>query len=97
MSLLEARSEALAPGGGGCEKMKNSHSINLVHMGDSITFGQYVDRAVRWTSLVELRLSKLLAGRGVELKVFNCGVSGETTRQDSSAFQLRFRRKVRTC
>jgi len=66
--------------------MKNSCSINLVHMGDSITFGQYVDPAVRWTSLVELRLSKLLAESGVELKVFNCGVSGETTRQGLERF-----------
>jgi uroporphyrinogen decarboxylase len=30
--------------------------LTLVHMGDSITFGQYVDPALRWTSLVEERL-----------------------------------------
>jgi lysophospholipase L1-like esterase len=52
--------------------------LHVVHMGDSITEGQYIDPAVRWTSLIEQRLAdRFGAGRFVSV---NRGISGETTR-----------------
>ena len=59
-------------------------SATIVHMGDSITFGQYLDPALRWTSLIEERLHETL-GDAVEIRSFNRGISGETTRMGSSA------------
>jgi lysophospholipase L1-like esterase len=46
-------------------------------MGDSITYGQYVDHADRWTDIVDGRLR----GRfpDADLETFNRGISGETT------------------
>lgn len=52
--------------------------LNIVHMGDSITFGQYVDPAIRWTALVEERLRAAL-GDGAA-KSTTVAVCGETTR-----------------
>ncbi len=60
-------------------------TITLVHMGDSITFGQYVDASVRWTTLVELAVRDELPD-GVELHSINRGVSGETTRMGLERF-----------
>jgi len=53
----------------------------IVYMGDSITFGQHCDPTLRWTSLVDGRLSERLARGGTDLVTFNRGVSGGTTRQ----------------
>jgi lysophospholipase L1-like esterase len=50
----------------------------VVFMGDSITFGQYVDPQLRWTSLI----TNLIA----PVQTLNHGVSGETTRQALERF-----------
>ena len=55
--------------------------LTMVHFGDSITFGQYVDPASRWTTLLEDRLRPAVEATDVELVIQNRGVSGETTRQ----------------
>lgn len=60
-------------------------SLNLVHMGDSITFGQYVDPALRWTSLVGEVLKAEFSDR-VTIHSFNRGISGETTRMGLERF-----------
>src|ERR1700726_3106133 len=54
-------------------------------MGDSITFGQYIDPALRWTSLVERRLHEVLPP-DLEIRAFNRGISGETTRMGLERF-----------
>jgi lysophospholipase L1-like esterase len=52
-------------------------SVNVVYMGDSITFGQYVDPALRWSTLVDQRLR---AEFGPAVNTWNSGVSSDTTR-----------------
>jgi lysophospholipase L1-like esterase len=54
-------------------------TLTLVHMGDSITYGQYIDSSVRWTTLVEARLRAAFSP-DLELVSLNRGISGETTR-----------------
>ena len=54
--------------------------VTIVHMGDSITYGQYVDQALRWTSLVAERLNRLFADTATHVRTLNSGISGETTR-----------------
>lgn len=56
----------------------------VVYMGDSITFGQYLDPAVRWTALIDQRLDERFPE--VELRSFNRGISGETTRMGLERF-----------
>jgi lysophospholipase L1-like esterase len=56
------------------------HKLKLVHMGDSITFGQHIDSRLRWTSLVADHLHCRFAKMGLEIESHNCGMSGETTR-----------------
>jgi acyl-CoA thioesterase-1 len=65
--------------------MAHARSITVVHMGDSITFGQYLDPALRWTTIVESRLVRLF-GDDVDILVFNRGISGETTRMGLERF-----------
>lgn len=62
-----------------------THTITVVHMGDSITFGQYLDPSVRWTTLIEDRLHDAF-GDDVEIRAFNRGISGETTRMGLERF-----------
>jgi acyl-CoA thioesterase-1 len=57
-------------------------------MGDSITFGQYIDPKFRWTSLLADRLSQVWATVGVCIEVLNRGVSGETSRQGLERFAI---------
>lgn len=54
-------------------------------MGDSITFGQYVDPTLRWTTLVAERLQERFGGE-LEIRSLNRGVSGETTRMGLERF-----------
>ena len=56
----------------------------VVYMGDSITFGQYLDPSVRWTALIDQRLGERFPE--VELRSFNRGISGETTRMGLERF-----------
>jgi lysophospholipase L1-like esterase len=60
-------------------------TITVVHMGDSITFGQYLDPALRWTTLIEDQLHDAF-GADVEIRAFNRGISGETTRMGLERF-----------
>jgi len=57
--------------------------LTYVAMGDSITFGQYVDPGLRWAFLVERRLSERFGG---SFEVHVRGVSGETTRMGLERF-----------
>ncbi|MBA3842867.1 MAG: SGNH/GDSL hydrolase family protein [Actinobacteria bacterium] len=54
-------------------------------MGDSITFGQYLDATSRWTSLVEEQLRSQFT-EAIEVRSFNRGISGETTRMGLERF-----------
>ena len=56
----------------------NIEPIRVVHMGDSITEGQYIDPSVRWTSLIARRLADTF-GEDAFVSL-NRGISGETTR-----------------
>jgi lysophospholipase L1-like esterase len=58
--------------------MTQAKPLHVVHMGDSITEGQYIDPSVRWTSLIARRLAERF-GEDRFVSV-NSGVSGETTR-----------------
>lgn len=49
-------------------------------MGDSITFGQYVDPEARWTALIDAAVAPEIRARGARLATHNQGISGETTR-----------------
>ena len=62
--------------------------LTIVYMGDSITEGQYVHHASRWTELVTRRVRAKLADHiNVDaLYFFNRGISGETTRQGLERF-----------
>lgn len=62
--------------------------VTVVFMGDSITEGQYVHHASRWTELVTRQLRTDLASQiDVDsLHFFNRGISGETTRQGLERF-----------
>jgi lysophospholipase L1-like esterase len=53
-------------------------------MGDSITFGQYIDPSLRWTAIVEGELRRWLPG--IDVRTHNRGISGETTRQGLERF-----------
>lgn len=53
-------------------------TLSVVHMGDSITFGQYIDPANRWTTLLADRATATFADAAIDSH--NRGVSGETTR-----------------
>lgn len=60
-------------------------TVRIVHMGDSITYGQYLDPDLRWTAIVERRLrSRFEASLNVE--AINRGISGETTRMGLERF-----------
>lgn len=61
-----------------------SHEIRIVYMGDSITFGQYLDPSLRWTTTIDERLNELALP--VSFATFNRGISGETTRQGLERF-----------
>ncbi|MDO9414070.1 MAG: SGNH/GDSL hydrolase family protein [Pseudolabrys sp.] len=61
-------------------------AVTLVYMGDSITEGQYVDSAFRWTDLVSDGLQKSYIATPVNLVLLNRGISGETTRQGLERF-----------
>jgi lysophospholipase L1-like esterase len=58
--------------------------VRVVCMGDSITFGQYVDPRLRWTTLLEARLRKAFPEVGLD--VLNQGVNGEQTRMGLERF-----------
>src|ERR1044072_1891775 len=58
--------------------MTQRKPLHVVHMGDSITEGQYIDPSVRWTSLIARRLAERF-GEDRFVSV-NSGISGETTR-----------------
>jgi lysophospholipase L1-like esterase len=55
-------------------------------MGDSITAGQYVDPALRWTSLIGDAVVVRYLTTPINFLILNCGVSGETTRQALERF-----------
>ena len=67
--------------------------INLIHMGDSITFGQYLDPNLRWTTIVSNSNRKVFSSPGLEIVVRNHGISGETTRMGLE----RFPKDVQNC
>lgn len=54
--------------------------IKIVYFGDSITAGQHIDPALRWTSLVNHRLEECHRNDTVVVYAVNRGVSGDTTR-----------------
>lgn len=61
-------------------------AIVVVFMGDSITFGQYLDPSHRWTTLVGDGLTEQYLATPINLHFLNRGVSGETTRQGLERF-----------
>src|SRR5579862_3779012 len=63
-----------------------AHAVVVVFMGDSITFGQYVDPAQRWTSLVGDAILRQYLATPINFLLLNHGVSGETTRQGLERF-----------
>lgn len=62
-------------------------TVTVVHMGDSITFGQYIDPRHRWTTLLAERIEPECAAAKVDIFAHNRGVSGETTRQGLERYQ----------
>jgi lysophospholipase L1-like esterase len=64
--------------------MTTTHDLTIVHMGDSITYGQYLDPTLRWTTLIEERLRADHDHH--EIRTFNRGISGETTRMGLERF-----------
>jgi lysophospholipase L1-like esterase len=58
--------------------------IRIVYMGDSITFGQYFDPSLRWSTTSDERLREI--SLTVSFETFNRGISGETTRQGLERF-----------
>ncbi len=60
--------------------------VTIVNMGDSITFGQYVDPNLRWTSLLQRHFDHRFAGAKIGVHCLNKGISGETTRMGLERF-----------
>jgi lysophospholipase L1-like esterase len=60
--------------------------VRVVHMGDSITFGQYVDEGLRWTSIISDRLTKKYLDSSINILSLSRGISGETTRMGLERF-----------
>jgi lysophospholipase L1-like esterase len=63
-------------------------TFRVVHMGDSITVGQYVDPSLRWTTLIADRLRESFTQRGLSFESHNQGVSGEQTRMGLERFPV---------
>lgn len=61
-------------------------SVTIVFMGDSITEGQYVKHALRWTDLLNDRFTREYLDTPINLMILNKGISGETTRQGLERF-----------
>lgn len=64
----------------------SSCSVTVVFMGDSITFGQYIETEKRWANGVSERLLQIYLNTPVNLRLLVHGVSGETTRQGLERF-----------
>ena len=60
--------------------------VTLIYMGDSITEGQYVSPALRWTDLISDRITRRYLPTPINIMLANKGVSGETTRQGLERF-----------
>jgi lysophospholipase L1-like esterase len=60
--------------------------INLVFMGDSISFGQHIDPKHRWTTRIQQTLDALYKDTPLHIQFLNRGVSGETTRMGLARF-----------
>jgi acyl-CoA thioesterase-1 len=61
-------------------------AVTVVFFGDSITEGQYVDPALRWTNLLVDQLTLAYRDTPVSLHFLNKGISGETSRQGLERF-----------
>jgi lysophospholipase L1-like esterase len=71
---------------GATREPAKDRTVKVVYMGDSITFGQYVDSALRWTTLIDARLDAMYRSTPVNILTVNHGVSGEQTRQALERF-----------
>jgi lysophospholipase L1-like esterase len=60
--------------------------VTMVNMGDSVTFGQYVDPNLRWTSLLHQHFERRFFHTDVHVNCLNKGISGETTRMGLERF-----------
>jgi len=60
--------------------------VNLIFVGDSITFGQYVDPNLRWTSLIAHRFDETFAETSVHVFTANRSAPGDTTRMALEKF-----------
>jgi lysophospholipase L1-like esterase len=61
-------------------------SIRIVNMGDSITYGQHIDPAFRWTSLLQSHYEHINLHTAISIQFINRGISGETTRMGLERF-----------
>lgn len=61
-------------------------AVTVVFFGDSITEGQYVDPALRWTNLIQDELTLAYLDTPVSINFLNKGISGETSRQGLERF-----------
>jgi lysophospholipase L1-like esterase len=61
-------------------------TVRVVHLGDSITFGQHIAPTVRWTSIIRDRLVDRYRHTDISIETVNSGVSGETTRMALERF-----------
>jgi lysophospholipase L1-like esterase len=62
--------------------------LTLVLMGDSITFGQWVEPELRWATSVTDRLLRMYLDTPINFHVMNRGISGETSRQGLERFPV---------
>lgn len=60
--------------------------VNLVYVGDSITFGQYVDPKLRWTSLIDSQFYREYESSPVHVFSSNRSGPGDTTRMGLEKF-----------
>jgi len=61
-------------------------AITVIFFGDSITEGQYVDPALRWTNLLADQFTRAYLDTPVSINFLNKGISGETSRQGLERF-----------
>jgi acyl-CoA thioesterase I len=65
---------------------KPDNLITTVFMGDSITFGQFIDPQFKWANLVNDQITRTYLKEAVTPIFVTSGVSGETTRQGLERF-----------
>lgn len=68
---------------------KDSHAYRIVTLGDSFTFGQYVETENNWTELLEVNLNEKPICKNKKYEIINLGMPGYDIQYEVEAFRLK--------